>query len=141
MTVGAPITMRWTGTAKLEQKMIRSADGVYSGAAQGVRKLANEAFRLSQVMVPVETGALKKSGRVVSRRVSRWTYRSSVLYGGASEPRFVDYAVYVHEILEHKHAPPTQAKFVETAYHLAERAAGQTIKTYVSGALVKEFKA
>lgn len=138
---GRPITMRWTGTARLEKNMIGSADGVYSGAARGVRTLAGQAFKISQVLVPVETGALKASGRVVSRRVGAYTYRSSILYGGPSYPRFVDYAVYVHEILEHKHAPPTTAKFVEIAYHQAKAAAGQTIKVYVSGALRKEFGA
>jgi hypothetical protein len=135
------VTLRFTGTARLEKNMIGSADGVFSGAAKGTRQLANQAFRISQVLVPVETGALRSSGRVVSARVGAYTYRSSILYGGASYPRVVDYAVYVHEILDHKHAPPTQAKFVETAYHQAKAAAGQTIKMYVSGALRKEFGA
>lgn len=135
------VTLRFTGQERLAANMIGSSDGVYSGAARGVRQLANQAFKISQVLVPVETGALKASGRVDSKRVGAYTYRSSILYGGASYPRFVDYAVYVHEILDHKHAPPTQAKFVETAYHMAKAAAGQTIKMYVSGALRKEFGA
>jgi len=135
------VTIRFTGTTRLTKSMIGSADGVYSGAAKATRSLANQAFRTSQVLVPVETGALKASGRVVAHRVGAYTYRASVVYGGASYPRFVDYALYVHEILENKHAPPTTAKFVEIAYHQARVAAGQTIKMYVSGSLRREFAA
>jgi len=138
---GRPVTIRFTGTARLTKNMIGSADGVYSGAAKATRALTNQAFRISQVLVPVETGALKASGRVVSSRVGAYTYRSSILYGGPSYPRFVDYALYVHEILENKHAPPTTAKFVEIAYNQAKASAGQTIKMYVSGALRREFGA
>ncbi|MCU0296972.1 MAG: hypothetical protein MUF33_00465 [Candidatus Nanopelagicales bacterium] len=135
------VTIRFTGQAQLNARMIRSADGVQSAAARGVRRLTNQAFGVSQILVPVETGALKRTGRTHFLRVGKWQYRGSVLYGGASYPRFVDYAVYVHEILENKHAPPTQAKFVETAYRLAEAAAGQTIKQYVAGALTRSFTA
>ena len=135
------VTLRFTGATRLEEKMIGSADGVYSAAAKGVRALTSQAFKISQVLVPVETGALKASGRIVNKRVGAYTYRSSILYGGPSAPRFVDYAVYVHEILENKHKPPTTAKFVEIAYHEAELAAGQVIKQYVSGGLRREFGA
>jgi hypothetical protein len=62
-------------------------------------------FKQSQIYVPVDTGVLSASGRIV--------------YATASEPRGrieypVFYAVYVHERFAN-HAPPTTWKYLEFA--------------------------
>ena len=65
----------------------------------------------SQVLVPVNTGALKGSGRIV--RTGRWrsdgTPEIAVVYGN----EIVNYAVKVHEDLDAYHESPTQAKYLE----------------------------
>lgn len=72
-------------------------------------KVKKEADRLT----PVETGALKASGMRWPAVKGRHGASVKITYGGPSAPRYVNYAIYVHEILEARHAPPTQAKFLE----------------------------
>lgn len=68
-------------------------------------------FDLSQTLVPVDTGALKLSGRKSSPRKVRAqdAFYSTISYGGGS----VDYAATVHERLDYYHEPPTSAKYLE----------------------------
>jgi hypothetical protein len=72
-----------------------------------VEKLMNQILKRAKELCPVDTGELKKSGEVVHR-------------GGRGLKRYevrftAPYAIYVHEILEYYHKPPTQAKFLEAA--------------------------
>jgi hypothetical protein len=90
----------------------------------------------SQELVPVDTGALKLSGRVEEDRGSLGyrrtfgatgtTFSYRVVYGGrasggimgvAGADVHVDYAVIVHERMEVYHKPPTQAKYLEQAVY------------------------
>jgi hypothetical protein len=80
-------------------------------AARALRNEAQEAFAASQDEVPVDTGALKLSGRV--RPESGVFTRGNdvyveLTYGGTA----VDYGVYVHENLESFH-PHGKAKYLE----------------------------
>lgn len=68
------------------------------------KTLADVIFGLSQIYVPVDTGYLKQSGKVVRNNIG--TY--SIVY---SAP----YALFVHEIIDNQHTPPTKAKFLEDA--------------------------
>ena len=65
----------------------------------------------SQELVPVDTGALRDSARIIKTggSIAGGLPEVLVVYGGGS----VDYAVIVHEDLEAHHASPTQAKFLE----------------------------
>lgn len=80
-------------------------------AARALRNEAQEAFAASQDEVPVDTGALKASGRV---RPESGVYSRGndvyveLTYGGTA----VDYGVYVHENLEAFH-PHGKAKYLE----------------------------
>lgn len=56
---------------------------------------------------PVDTGALKESGKVVIYGSGTAT-RGSVEFG-------TKYAIWVHEKVEARHTPPTCAKFLERA--------------------------
>ena len=73
---------------------------------------ARAILEASQPLVPVDTGALKRSGRV-KPAAKRGSF---LIYGGAgfSNPRtnrIIDYAGYVHYRLDVKH-PVGQAQFV-----------------------------
>lgn len=64
-------------------------------------------YDLSQYYVPVDTGALKNSGRLEATgdgfdQVVRVSYNT-------------EYAIYVHEILTNFHEPPTSAKYLQRA--------------------------
>lgn len=66
--------------------------------------IVNMIFNLSQTYVPVDTGRLKESGHIE--------------YGEDGKFRIVYdclYSMWVHEIMEYRHASPTKAKFLEDA--------------------------
>jgi len=68
-------------------------------------------FDESQVLVPVDTGRLKESGYIEIVEF-RGNPKVEIGYAKGGDP---DYAVYVHEMIEIPHKPPTQAKFLEKA--------------------------
>ena len=73
-------------------------------------EVMEKVYNESQVLVPVKTGALKRSGKVVKRPIgASGMPESSVTYGNGS----VDYAIVVHEDLQVTHADPTRAKYLE----------------------------
>lgn len=65
----------------------------------------------SQRLVPVDTGKLKRSGFIETRKTAAGT-AAAIGYGRYGRPT---YAAFVHENLALRHAPPTQAKFLEVA--------------------------
>jgi hypothetical protein len=69
------------------------------------------AFKRSQELVPVDTGDLKRSG-FLEVRPRKSGVDAAIGYGRFGQP---SYAAMVHERLDFRHAPPTQAKFLETA--------------------------
>lgn len=77
-----------------------------------------EAFELSQVYVPKDTGALQKSGYLRIRNL-RGRAEVEIGYGFGGEP---DYAATVHENLRFKHKAPTRSKFLEAALNETENA-------------------
>lgn len=68
-------------------------------------------FQRSQEYVPVDTGKLKGSGYLEVTEF-RGKPRVEMGYAKGGDPF---YAVRVHEDLEFRHDPPTQAKFLERA--------------------------
>jgi hypothetical protein len=80
-------------------------------AAKALYEEATEAFSLSQMVVPVEYGALMSSGRVLPVQVKGNVASCMIVYGGSSAP----YAMYVHEIppSRARHDPPTRWKYLE----------------------------
>lgn len=72
---------------------------------------AQPIFDRSQELVPVDTGALKASGFIETRPTSNGV-QVFVGYGRFGTP---EYAGFVHERLDLRHAPPTQAKYLEAA--------------------------
>lgn len=74
-------------------------------------KALEPTFELSQYYVPVDTGALKRSGELVSKTV-RGKGVAEIVYARSGRPH---YAMFVHEIMSYGHTPPTRAKFLESA--------------------------
>ena len=117
------------GSAELLARRLDAYDAaVTQEIEQAQLDVAYQVYDLSQVYVPVETGALKASGTVqefstqavLGRKrpaggryaPTASTFGVQVVYG---EGPSSEYAVIVHEDLEAFHEPPTQAKFLERA--------------------------
>lgn len=107
--------VRVRGTKKIKQNLSAAAKGADAGSVKSARAVTKQIFIESQVLVPVETTALKTSGKVVEQLKGN-TFSTTIAYGGPSSPRDADYAVYVHEDLTKKHKPPTSAKFIELPF-------------------------
>lgn len=73
---------------------------------------ANVIFNKSQILVPVDTGALRGSGGVSAPMQIGGGVAVDIFYGGPAAP----YALFVHEIQHFYHNPPTQAKYLEQPF-------------------------
>jgi hypothetical protein len=96
-----------TTNLKLQEK----AREINEMLTRTVQEVIERVFAESQILVPVNTGALKASGKVVKEPSSNngAFVGSYVTYGDG----MVDYAVKVHEDLGMYHKAPTQAKYLE----------------------------
>lgn len=74
-------------------------------------------FSRSQQIVPVETSALKQSGRKLGPQLSPGQIKYQIRYGNQITE---DYAVRQHEDLSLKHKAGKQAKFLEYPASQAE---------------------
>lgn len=99
-----------TGLEATLKAMKAKDKAVGTNIAAGLKKCAEILLAASQKLVPVDTEALKKSGRVVVKGVGLGA-TATVEYGGPEAP----YAYVVHERLDLKHAPPTQARYLADA--------------------------
>lgn len=119
---------------------------IEEGVASGLYTAGSTLMAMSQQIVPVETGTLKRSGRVDEPVVDADSVSVTVGYGYGSqyaakaqgdgdELTGPGYGVYVHEILTNKHKPPTQAKFLETPAAAIAPALGEFIQEGVRARL------
>lgn len=96
---------------RIQKALAESGPAGAKVAAMALRGEAQEAFAVSQDEVPVDTGALKKSGRVrpetgvFSRGDEVYV---ELTYGGTA----TEYSIYVHENLQ-AHHPHGKAKYLE----------------------------
>lgn len=95
---------------------------------EALGRCAAVVYRKSQKLVPRDTEALAHSGRVETNDKKGKGAQFEVVYG--DEEAF--YALYVHEDLTKKHAPPTQAKFLEDAVRLTRGTCASIIAYAVS---------
>jgi len=88
-------------------------------AAKALHEEAQEAFVLSQAIVPVDLGVLRASGVVHPPVYSGTKATVWITYGGAA----ADYAIYVHEFppSRARHAAPTRWKYLEYPVKLHSR--------------------
>lgn len=110
---------------------------------QALFEEAQEAFRLSQQVVPVDTGVLRASGNVTQYRRGNVAH-AWIRYGGAA----ASYAVYVHEIppnsggrwgTGNKHASPTQWKFLERPVKLYSKGMADRMRVRVLDMINRRF--
>jgi len=94
-----------TGIAMVRRRLAKAAGDTARGMERGQVKAALRLLALSQQVVPVDTGALKRSG-FASKAGSGFSTQMTV---GYSTP----YAIYVHEDVDASHAPGKIAKYLE----------------------------
>ena len=105
-------TFTLTGDVEL-QAVLRSAQlNAPKAVAQAIYEEAQVIFAKSQVLVPVDTSALRGSGDVSAIQGSGQGVYVDIFYGGPAAP----YALYVHEIIGNYHKTPTQAKYLEQPF-------------------------
>lgn len=100
-----------TQMANIMANMQKIVDHVENVSAEALVYGLKPIFDESQRIVPVDTGRLKRSGFVETRRTARGT-AAAIGYGRYGRPT---YAAFVHERLDLRHASPTSAKFLELA--------------------------
>lgn len=96
-----------------------AGEEIIAGTLAGLYEAGTKIMAESQILVPVETGTLKRSGTVEEPVIDGDSATVTLGYGygeqinpNSGEPA-TGYAVFVHENLEARHSPPTQAKFLE----------------------------
>ncbi len=94
---------------KLTQLLIQGGPRAAKALEQSLYKEAAAVFAQSQMEVPVDTGNLRNSGQLGLPFTENGQVVVEISYGGAA----ADYGIYVHEDLEARHNPGTNAKFLE----------------------------
>lgn len=102
--------IRITGVDKVIAANGKATAQIKKTIAEALDKCADVLLAASQKLVPVDTEALKKSGRKQTEGVGMGAH-STVTYGGPEAP----YAFVVHERLDVWHEPPTQARYLADA--------------------------
>lgn len=100
------------GADELKRALSVSGPDVGKIVSQVIWEEANTIFAKSQVLTPIDTGALRASGGVSAPQQFPNGIGVDIFYGGPAAP----YAVYVHEIRGNFHNPPTQAKYLEDPF-------------------------
>lgn len=95
----------------ISENMRKAIEHVENQTKEALLFGAEPIFKESQRLVPVDTGRLKRSGFVTTRKRAGGPILQ-VGYGRYGQPF---YAAFVHERVDIRHAPPTQAKFLEAA--------------------------
>ena len=124
-------------TDRMTTKLRRIRTRLPAAIADLNRGNARAILEASQPLVPVDTGALKRSGRVEPAPKGA----SALVYGGSgfSNPRTnrkIDYAVYVHYRLDVKHTIG-QAQFVgqplRTERNARKQATARSMRKWLKG--------
>lgn len=110
------MTIRIEGAERVRAALAALGRKAAPAAARALRMEHEEIMTKAKARTPVETGALRGSGRVEPSEIQGSQIVSRGGFGGAAAP----YAVYVHENLA-AHHPVGQAKFYESALTEAER--------------------
>lgn len=101
------------GGDQLLAMLRNSSDGAGHAIGQAILEEAEVIFAKSQVLTPIDTGALRGSGGVTApEQVGTSEVHVDIFYGGTAAP----YALFVHEMLQNKHNAPTQAKYLEQPF-------------------------
>ncbi len=104
------MNFRWldgTGNDAIDKPFLDGKDVklIVQGLTMRSLKIALEILDRAQAKVPVDTGFLKSTGKVVQ------------VEDGFEVRYDADYAIYVHENIEAQHPRGGQAKFLEEAFY------------------------
>lgn len=130
-SVVGPSEANYIQSIRTQMKVIRDnllkvTDHIENVTPEAIKFGLKPIFDESQRLVPVDTGALKRSGFIETRRMARGT-AAAIGYGRYGRPT---YAAFVHENLNLRHAPPTQAKWLEVAVNTKIGDFGRRIVLY-----------
>lgn len=105
-------TFTLEGDVELQAVLRAAQQNAPKAVAQAIYEEAQVIFAKSQILVPVDTSALRGSGDVSAIQGSGRNVYVDIYYGGPAAP----YALYVHEIIGNYHKTPTQAKYLEQPF-------------------------
>lgn len=100
------VSMYWTGLTQLKARLSSAELRVMGPLAKALYGEARSIGTESVHLCPHDTGFLRSTFHVEPPKISGLDVDVALGYGA-------DYAVYVHEILDSHHNPPTQAKYLE----------------------------
>jgi hypothetical protein len=104
---GGPFSIRLVNMKQVIRDLDEELDDVVDDMEDALQPLLDKHFKEPSAKIcPEDTGRLKKSRYSSVIRTGKWGIDARVGYD-------TEYAIYVHEILDARHAPPTRAKFLE----------------------------
>ena len=130
---------------ELQKAFILAGQDAPRFAARALREEADEAFLISQAVVPVRTGNLLTSGEVHGPKVSGSKAYCEITYGGPAAP----YAAIVHEVppnsggrwgTGYKHDYPTRWKYLENPVRLYAQGMGERMTARVLDMIARRFE-
>lgn len=121
------------GVDKAMAKLSRLGPKVRQALRAALYQEAEAIMGASKEIVPVDTSALKTSGHVRPPEEQGGAITVTLGYGGPAAP----YAIYVHERLDVRHKPPTQAKYLEQPAKEAATGMGHRLGQKLRNALEK----
>ena len=86
---------------------------ILTDAEAAVDEFCAHVLTESLVICPIEHGDLRASGKLSLPQTQNGVVSQNISFSS-------DYAIYVHERLDLRHDPPTQAKFLETSVRANE---------------------
>lgn len=102
---------KFEGIKELEKEFNRKVKDIKHGSSEGLVEAGKYLLELSQPLVPVDTGRLKESGRVVQENANT-VY---VTYEAFNPENGYEYAPIQHEALDFHHNVG-QAKYLEEPF-------------------------
>lgn len=125
------IEMKIDGIERIQAALRDASDAQRRIYADTMRAEAQAIMNESKKIVPVDTGALKTSGRVENPTITADGIEVVMGYGGPSAP----YAAIVHEDPDAQHGPGKTYKYLEIPVKAAEdkffRAVAERFVTYL----------
>jgi hypothetical protein len=104
---GGPFSIRLVNMKQVIRDLDEELDDAVDDIEDVLEPLLDKHFKEPSAKIcPEDTGALKKSRYTAVTRTSKWNIDARVGYD-------TEYAIYVHENLDARHAPPTRAKWLE----------------------------
>ena len=112
-----PVSANYTRQMRTQMKGIEAnlkevLNAIEEHSVGALDRILRPTFELSQKYVPVDTGDLKASGFLEVSTSSAGRVNATIGYGKGGRP---PYTVFVHEMTEVHHTPPTRSKFLQAA--------------------------